>query len=169
MVVCDELPAERLHVYFPPSDDAAKKRAREDTRDAWVDKCSISQNAELDLLLAKAFYSGGIPHSFVDNPEFRKFLNHIRPAYRPPNRQRLSGGLLDSVHAQVSKQVEQKIREEAGRLTLTTDGWSNIRNEPVVNYILVSPSTSLFIGTDYNGPERHTKEFIAEGINNRIK
>ena len=43
---------------------------------------------------------------------------------------------------------------------LTTDGWSNIKGEPVINYMAILPQKTLFL----EGEQSHTGRFIAYDI-----
>lgn len=46
-----------------------------------------------------------------------------------------------------------------------TDGWTNIRGEAIINYVVVSPEgQSLFIKSDPTDDNRHTKEYLAEEL-----
>ena len=48
-------------------------------------------------------------------------------------------------------------------LALTCDGWSNIRNESIVNFIITTPEPLLFKTLPIKS-ERHTGKFMAESI-----
>jgi hypothetical protein len=47
---------------------------------------------------------------------------------------------------------------------LTTDAWSNIKNDSVINYMVVSPACSLFLKSMSIGQRGHNHEFIARNI-----
>ncbi|CAG8672940.1 6459_t:CDS:2, partial [Ambispora gerdemannii] len=49
--------------------------------------------------------------------------------------------------------------ENANNITLISDGWSNIRGESVLNFILCLPQP-IFYDAHYTGAESHTAEFI---------
>ena len=53
---------------------------------------------------------------------------------------------------------------EHGTVCLTTDGWSNIKNEPIVNYMATSPLTTLFLESVSTGEQSHNSEWIASDI-----
>lgn len=50
------------------------------------------------------------------------------------------------------------------KICLTTDGWSNIQNKPIVNYICVSPESSFFLESVSTNQQDHNHTFIAEDI-----
>ena len=47
---------------------------------------------------------------------------------------------------------------------LTSDGWSNIKNESIVNYMLVSGEVTLFLEPTQSGEQSHTSEYLAADI-----
>ncbi len=47
---------------------------------------------------------------------------------------------------------------------LTTDGWSNIKGDPVINYMAISPQKTLLLERVNTGEQSHTGRFIAEDI-----
>ena len=52
---------------------------------------------------------------------------------------------------------------------LTTDGWSNVKNDPVVNFMVVSPECSFFLESVMTGQQQHSHKYIAEDIANAIQ
>ena len=50
-------------------------------------------------------------------------------------------------------------------MTLVTDGWTNVRGESILNYMLVtSRGQSIFHSSDPSGTERHTGEYLASEL-----
>ena len=49
-------------------------------------------------------------------------------------------------------------------MCLTSDGWTNISNYPVVNYMAVSSETSLFLESVCAGDQGHTVNWIAQDL-----
>ncbi|KAH9273907.1 hypothetical protein BASA83_003903 [Batrachochytrium salamandrivorans] len=56
---------------------------------------------------------------------------------------KLGGALLDSCYAKVKSVVDNHIEEMKLKVCLTSDAWSNIKNEPIVNYMLISDSSTF--------------------------
>ena len=52
---------------------------------------------------------------------------------------------------------------------LTTDGRSNVKNDPVVNFMVVSPECSFFLESVMTGQQQHSHKYIAEDIANVIQ
>jgi hypothetical protein len=68
------------------------------------------------------------------------------------------------MHTTLTKKVEDIIERRAGELSLVTDGWTNIRNESIINYTLVSRRDAIFIKSVHTHVNRHTGQYIAEGL-----
>ena len=105
----------------------------------------------LDVLLAKAFYSGGIPFRFVENKFFKEFLNRLRPQYNVPTRRRIGGPLLQSVYEECK---ESSQFDATSFLSLQIDGWSNCRNERILGVLSTDEKRrarvedSIFVGSE---------------------
>ena len=49
-------------------------------------------------------------------------------------------------------------------VSLTTDAWSNVKNEPVVNYMAVNPESSLFVEAVNTKEHNHDANWIAQDL-----
>jgi hypothetical protein len=85
-----------------------------------VDDISKQEQEEAEVLMMKAFASGGLAFSFVENKEFREFIKYLRPAYKIPCRQTLSNTILNKTHDKMM--IEQKYSSPV-QATLMIDGW----------------------------------------------
>ncbi|KAH6597698.1 hypothetical protein BASA50_004303 [Batrachochytrium salamandrivorans] len=47
---------------------------------------------------------------------------------------------------------------------LTLDAWSNIKNEPIVNYMLISDSSTFFLKSVSTGGQSHDAKWIAQDM-----
>jgi hypothetical protein len=54
-------------------------------------------------------------------------------------------------------------------ICLTSDGWSNVLGEPVINYCAVTPKSALFIEAVSTTTLSHTATFIANDIQRVIE
>lgn len=73
------------------------------------DKVTQIEQIELDKLAALMVYDAGLSLQFFEHPAVKAFLSHLRPAYHPPGRKRLSTTLLDDTFAAVQKEVDKYI------------------------------------------------------------
>ncbi|KAH6586027.1 hypothetical protein BASA61_006650 [Batrachochytrium salamandrivorans] len=47
---------------------------------------------------------------------------------------------------------------------LTSDAWSNIKNKPIVNYMLISDSSTVFLESVLTGEQSHNAKWIAQDM-----
>jgi Protein of unknown function (DUF 659) len=74
----------------------------------------------------------------------------------------LSTSLLVSCHKDMKTKVDKALKDHT--VCLISDGWSNIKNDSVINYMGVSPSCSLFLESTQTGEQGHTAQFLADDI-----
>ncbi|KAJ8945729.1 hypothetical protein NQ314_009092 [Rhamnusium bicolor] len=86
----------------------------------------------------------------------------MKPIFHLPSRYDLSNTLLNEEYNRIKPEVELKIKE-ANHLLIQCDGWSNIRNEGIINFMITSPSP-LFIKSVETRTEKHTSEYIASPL-----
>ncbi|KAH6569533.1 hypothetical protein BASA62_004806 [Batrachochytrium salamandrivorans] len=51
---------------------------------------------------------------------------------------------------------------------LTLDAWSNIKNEPIVNYMLISDSSTFFLESVSTGEQSHNAKWIAQDMERMV-
>ncbi|KAH6575946.1 hypothetical protein BASA62_001691 [Batrachochytrium salamandrivorans] len=60
--------------------------------------------------------------------------------------------------------VDNHIEEMKLNACLTSDAWSNIKNEPIVNYMLISDSSTFFLESVSTGEQSHDAKWIAQDM-----
>lgn len=60
--------------------------------------------------------------------------------------------------------MDKLIEDRAGQLTIVTDGYTNINNDAQVNYLAVARDSAIFLKTVATGKDRHTGEYISDGL-----
>lgn len=130
---------------------------------SFFDHITEDEKESLDALLAKAIYSSGVPFAIVDNSYWKDFFKKLRPCYDLPSRFKLSHGLLETEYKEIKATVQNTVRS-AQSVGVQCDGWSNIRNQAIFNFIVTTPSPILY-KTMCTEAERHTGEYIAQEIN----
>ena len=126
----------------------------------FVDKITSADQEDIDELLARAIFASGTPLTITENKYWKSLFAKMRPAYVPPSRYVLTGRLLDAEHARLHAAVSEKVAS-ADTLALMCDGWSNCRNESIVNFVVTTPEPVFYksIATEKN---RHTGKYMAE-------
>lgn len=91
----------------------------------FLDSMTIDQKKRIDTALGKFFFGCNIPFNVINSKYFTNFMHELRPAYKPPCRQTLSGSLLDAVHKLT---VEHDLLNINAETVLVIDGWKNSSN-----------------------------------------
>ncbi len=118
--------------------------------------------------MAMHYYATGSAFQRIEDVHLKAAIKCLRPDQNLlPSRKLLAGALLTKCHKQLTTKV--KARLNGATFCLTTDGWSNIKNDPIVNYMAVSPEVSLFLESVATGQQGHTHTFIANDITRVIE
>jgi hypothetical protein len=137
--------------------------------------------AEVDQQWSKAMVATGTPFNHVDNPEFRKAVlmtalagqGYVRMdqsnqqlAPKLPKRNALSGPLLDATDRLCTESVnalKAATIKDTG-CTITSDGMSNLKNQPLVNILNITPSGTFFVRLVNGEGETKDNEWIASRV-----
>lgn len=114
----------------------------------------------LNQSLAKAICVSGAPLSMTEHPLWLDFFRKMHPSYIPPSRCRIASTYLDSQYAEMQNDITTQLKNSK-TLHLQCDSWSNIRNESIINIVILKPEPSFveFIPTTEN---RHNAQYLAE-------
>ncbi|CAH1985520.1 unnamed protein product [Acanthoscelides obtectus] len=132
------------------------------TLDRFVDKIDEHQEELLSKKLAAAIYSSGCHFSIVDDSQWKDFFANIRPSFKKPSRKDIAGKYLDNDFQEAEEEVWKKIHT-ANSLAFQCDGWSNARNEVIINFVVTTP-TPVLLKTMATGIERHTAQELIRCI-----
>ncbi|XP_018577745.1 uncharacterized protein LOC108916040 [Anoplophora glabripennis] len=126
------------------------------TMATFFDKMKEDEHNQLQVLFARTISS--TPFSIVKNREWQTFFEKIRPSFVLPTRYLLANRLLNEEFDRVQVQVQEKLGQSEN-LSLQCDGWSNLRNESVINFVVTTPNP-LFVKTVLTKTERHTADYL---------
>lgn len=145
-----------------------KHIAKKTKLDDFVIKTSGEEKQKLDLQVARYLYATNTPFRHVENQEFVKLVTMLRPGYKAPTREDIGGPLLDFVYEQEKMKCKNLL--EGQTVSLSIDGWSNIRNEPIVCACVTTKDghTVLTDTIDTSG-NRHTAEYLKDVTSKCIK
>lgn len=129
----------------------------------YLDAIPPAEREILNKLFSRALFSSNIALSAIsDNTHWINFFKRIRPYFQVPSRKLLGGPLLDEEYTEVKKMCDEKI-DDSNYLSIQIDGWSNIRNEAILNFIICTPSP-VFYKTLATRSVSHTGKYIFEQI-----
>src|SRR6266540_3106949 len=150
LMKCPNVPSEIKEKYSPNSENKEQEISNNNN--------SIEKK-ETDIKIARAFYANGIPLAVVENSFFIQTLHQINPKYNPPSRKVLSISLLEKEYKQVSTDAK-KLVKNANYICLTSDGWTNIHQESVINFMVTTPQPIFWKALETK-ESSHTGEYIA--------
>ncbi|MEN9524168.1 MAG: hypothetical protein RL536_237 [Candidatus Parcubacteria bacterium] len=126
---------------------------------------STKAKAEFQEKMAMHYYITGSSFQRIEDPILQEAIACLRPDRDIlPSRKKLAGPLLEKCYESVKATCDQYLRQPSTYVCLATDGWSNIKNEAVVNYMAISPGKSIMLETKYTGSQGHTSEWISDDI-----
>lgn len=122
---------------------------------------SLNTKKEIDKLIALATAVSGSPFSWVEHVLWKQVFAAVAPSYRLPTRKTLTA-YVDNVYDEMKKFQDDNLKS-LSTLHLQLDGWSNIRNEGIIHFLISTPAPLLveFVNTLDN---RHTSEYLTTKI-----
>lgn len=106
-------------------------------------------------------FSANCAFRLVDNQEFREFCKALRPGYNPPDRKTMSGPLLENFYEKMLDKSTDELSNQC--VCLSIDGWSNIRNQPVVCATISRDDGKVYLVNTINtATTPHTSENLLE-------
>ena len=138
------------------------KKKKQFTIINFADKITTQEQKKYDTLLARAICASASPFCMVENPHWKSFFNAIRPVYFVLSRYKLSEPLLDSEYDKIKVETVATIAA-SDSVGLMCDGWSNIRKQPIINFVVSQPKPISW-ESFHNDLQSHRGEYIATEI-----
>ncbi|XP_042490785.1 uncharacterized protein LOC122070656 [Macadamia integrifolia] len=130
-----------------------------------LDASKTSSADDVDGVIARFFYGNGIPFDVAKSPfwgDMVKAINEAPRGYKPPCADKIATTLLLEEKTKVDQAlmfIKQRWRTYG--VSVVSDGWTNLKNQPLMNFIAVSDGKAVFINViDCSGDEK-SSEFIA--------
>ena len=95
-------------------------------------------------------------------------MQKLHPDTTVPSQKELAGKYLIKCYSNVKIKVDAWLAQ-GNYNCLTSNQWSNISNEAVINFMLVSTNMLLFLKSKYTGEQGHSASFLAKGMSQVIK
>lgn len=108
-----------------------------------------------------------VPANFLSNSFFNEFVTKLRPSYKLPSRNsKFSKVLVPNEFERVQNAVE-KAKNEADFVSVSSDGWTDIKGSRIINVIAHTPKPFLFNSIDAI-QEAHDAAFICQTLSAEI-
>lgn len=116
----------------------------------------------LHLLLTWLF-TNGLPLHTINQPAFTAFVNALKPSFHIPSRVTIAETHLPNYYNTERAKLDSLI-ENSNHISILSDGWTSITNEPIINYILQINNQTYFYKSEPTTTHSHTAEYIASGL-----
>lgn len=137
--------------------------------DSFICRTTEAQKRMIDVAIARFVFTTGIPFSVASSKLFAQVFAVARPSYKPPGRNKLSTTLLDECYNDDLEQCKKQV-SEAEAVVVISDGWSNLRNDHIVNFVLQIEGISrpVFYKSIVTGEVQQTSQNIFAALDSVI-
>ncbi|ETV79223.1 hypothetical protein H257_07290 [Aphanomyces astaci] len=143
---------------------APVKTLQESMRRYALPKLSQVDLEAIKKYFAMHFYITSTLFHRVGQFHLKRAFQRARPDIVLPNRQALANKYLDICYHEVKQEKDRRLGAPDTQVCLTTDGWSDVNMEPVVNYMAANATMSVFLDSKYTEAQAHTAEWIAKDL-----
>ncbi|XP_057469642.1 uncharacterized protein LOC130758708 [Actinidia eriantha] len=109
----------------------------------------ISNKEDVDQRIARCLYGNGIPFNVVRSPLWADMvyaINNAPKGYTSPNYEKVRTTLLDKEQNKVRQALTPLMQDWSTHgVSIISDGWSNIKNQHLINIMAVSGGKAIFI------------------------
>jgi len=140
-----------------------KRKLQQQSMSSFSVKTSAAEQMVLDVKVARFFYANNIAFNAANSTAYKDMITALRPGYTGPSRDRIAGELLDLVSEQVDEDLAAEIGDNCS-LTLITDGWSSVRNDPIIATSIHTGTKAYLLETTDCGADKKTAEYCAENV-----
>lgn len=127
--------------------------------DKYIIKTTGHAKKEIDEQLARFFFATNIAFHKVENPEFIKLCNILRPGYVPPNEKTLANSLLTNVYEKEQLLYSESLKDEV--VCLSIDGWTNTNNHPIICACITKDDGEvILVDTINTSGHRHDSDYL---------
>jgi len=132
-------------------------------------ECSfnLEVRSQLDELIARMFYTAGLPFNLACNPYFRKAFmfaaNRPIGGYVPPSYNKLRTTLLVQEKTHVERMLQPiKATLSSKGVSIVSDGWSDAQRHPLLNFLAVTEDGPMFLRAINTEGISKTKDYISK-------
>ncbi|XP_058189011.1 uncharacterized protein LOC131306645 [Rhododendron vialii] len=137
-----------------------------------ADIFQTNDREDVDQRVARFFYCNDIPFNVARSPFWTDMvtgINNVPKGYKNPNYEKIRTSLLDKEQSKVQRALTPIMQDWSTHgLSIASDGWSNLKNQQLINTMTVSGGRAVFVnGHDVSGIEKtglNIAEFIFKAI-----
>lgn len=106
---------------------------------------SKQDKEKFNILLIRLTVSCGWALQWVNNPEARELFEFLNPVLKLPDRRNFGDNILKDAVAEGDKAMEITLKEDQIGITLTFDGWTNVKNEQLLGVVVMTSDGRPFV------------------------
>jgi len=143
----------------PSGSGSGSKRTLEDLFD-------VTGREEVDAKVARFLYACGVPFNVLRSPYWHamvKAINKAPAGYRSPGYEKARTVLLEKEKSKVKRALTRFTDgwTDSG-VSIVSDGWTNVRNQHLINILGVSSTGAVFLGAHDSSSISATSQNIAD-------
>eukprot|EP01018_Ginkgo_biloba_P023328 Gb_37124 [translate_table: standard] len=147
----------------PNVDHAPHKRTKEMGQ---LEKLmDVGGREDVDSHVARCIYACGISFNVVHSPywqDMEKAINDGPKGYKTPSFEKVRTTLLTKEKSLAEQSIEPiRASWRTTSVSIVSDGWTDVRNKPLINVIVVCPKGSMFLNAVDCSGELKDATFIA--------
>ncbi|KAI2507919.1 transposase [Fragilaria crotonensis] len=125
---------------------------------------TAAEKKAFQMHLAMHFFATGAAFQQVEEYHLAKAIAVLRPdSNLLPDRKKLATELLNTCYTDIKKGVDARMCKTT--VCITSDGWSNVKGDPIVNCMATSPDFTYFLeSVSTAGQQGHSAVWIAGDI-----
>jgi hypothetical protein len=128
--------------------------------------------SKVDVLWGRAFYGNGLSFRLINDPHFKAAVEasaDFGENYKLPSLVFLRTTLLDKEKVSVAAELKSFMASvRSSKATITSDGWSDTRNRPLLNLLMVTPKGEKFLESVDTSGDTKDADFIAQVVGKAI-
>jgi len=129
--------------------------------------------SKVDVLWGRAFYGNGLSFRLINDPHFKATVEataDFGENYKLPSLVSLRTTLLDKEKVSVAAELKSFMASaRSSKATITSNGWSDIRNRPLLNLLMVTPKGEKFLESVDTSGDTKDADFIAQVVGKAIE
>ncbi|CAG8669303.1 1940_t:CDS:2, partial [Ambispora gerdemannii] len=98
-----------------------------------------------NLRPTKLTVSCGWAFHWVNKPEAKELFDFLNPYLKLPDCQALSGQILEIAVSEGDKAMHEALREDPISITLTFDGWTNVKNKQLLGVMIITSEGKSYV------------------------
>ena len=100
---------------------------------------------------------------WVNKPEAKELFEFLNPYLKLPDRKLLGGKILQDAVSEGNKVMQMALKEDLVGMTLTFDGWTNMKNEQLLEVVVITSEGRPYVWkADDISSERETHLEVME-------